>query len=151
MVKSYQGVRRAPEKEVQHIRVADYMTINLTTFHPDDPIGVVVKTFISKKISGAPVLDSDGKLVGIISEGDCLKEIVKGKYNNSPQNNGVVADLMVREVHTIGPDVSVFDAASMFLANRVRRFPVMQNGKLLGQVSQRDVLTAISELKNETW
>jgi len=151
MVKSFQGVRKAPEKERQQVEVSDHMTVKLTTFSPTQSVGEVVRIMIAKRISGGPVLDDTGKLVGVISEGDCLKEMVRGKYSNSPNNSGCVADHMVREVITIGPSVNVLDAADVFLNNKVRRLPVMKDGALLGQISQRDVMTAILTLKNETW
>lgn len=152
MVKSFTGVRKAPEKNVaQALAVRDFMTRQLTTFKPSQSIGEVVKIMINKKISGGPVLDEAGKLVGIISEGDCLKEIVRGRYSHSPNNTGVVADHMVRDVKTIDPDTSVFDAAQLFLNSRVRRFPVLEDDKLIGQISQRDVMRAIDQLKDSTW
>lgn len=151
MVKSFQGVRKTQEKERQRVEVSDHMTVKLCTFKPSQTVGEVVKVMIAKNISGGPVLDETGKLVGIISEGDCLKEMVRGKYSNSPSNSGTVADHMVREVITIGPDVNVLDAANKFLNTKVRRFPVMKDGELLGQISQRDVMRAILTLKNETW
>jgi len=151
MVKSFQGVRKAPEKEIQKVTVAEFMTVKLTTFKPTQTVGEVVKILIDKKLSGGPVTDENGGLIGIISEGDCLKEAVRGKYSNSPNNSGTVADHMVREVITISPDLHVLDAADKFLRSRVRRFPVVKDGVLLGQISQRDVLRAVSGLKNETW
>lgn len=151
MVKSFQGVRKAPEKALQQVEVSDHMTVQLTTFSPSQSVGEVVKIMIDKKISGGPVLDDTGRLVGVISEGDCLKEMVRGKYSNSPNNSGTVADHMVREVITIGPNVNVLDAADVFLNSKVRRLPVMKDGELLGQISQRDVMRAILTLKNETW
>jgi CBS domain-containing protein len=151
MVKSFTGVRRAPKKEIQQIVAADYMTRKLITFHPDQNIGEVFEKLINKNISGGPVLDDCGKVVGIISEGDCLKEIVKGKYNNSPNKAGVVSDHMASDVHTIPPDMPILEVAHRFLELKVRRFPVMEDGKLLGQISQRDVMRAVRELKSETW
>ena len=151
MVKSFTGVRRAPKKEIQQIKAADFMTVKLQTFRPDQHIGEVFKVLIDKNIAGGPVVDSDGRLVGVISEGDCLKEVVRGKYNNSPIKAGIVGDLMVTNVHTIPPDMPILDVAHQFLTLKVRRFPVMENGRLVGQISQRDVMRAVRELKNETW
>jgi CBS domain-containing protein len=151
MVKSFTGVRKAPKKEIQQIKAEDYMTAKLCTFKPDQHIGEVFKILIDKNISGGPVIDDAGNLVGIISEGDCLKEVVRGKYNNSPNKAGVVKDHMVTDVHTILPDTPILDVAHKFLKLKVRRFPVMDQGKLIGQISQRDVMRAITELKTETW
>lgn len=151
MVKSFQGVRKAHSKEIQNVTVSEYMTVRLTTFKPSQTVGEVAAVLISKKLSGGPVTDENGKLVGIISEGDCLKQMVRGKYNNSPNNSGTVADHMVHDVITVSPEMNVLDAADKFLHARVRRFPVVRNGELLGQISQRDVLRAVQSLKNETW
>ncbi len=151
MVKSYTGVRKAPIKEIQQVQVSDFMTQKLITFHPDQAIGEVAQLLISKNISGGPVLDDSGKLIGIISEGDCLKEIVKGEYTNTPHHQGTVRDHMAADVYTIEPDCNILEAASRFLKLKVRRFPVMEDGKLLGQISQRDVMRAVHTLKKQTW
>ncbi len=151
MVKSFTGVRKAPTKELQSVQVCDFMTRQLTTFKPSQSVGEVVKCLIAKKISGGPVVDESGKLVGIISEGDCLKEIVRGQYNNSPNNAGLVSDHMISEVITIDPNMNVFDAAQKFLNSKVRRFPVVKDGVLMGQISQRDILEAIYGLESSNW
>ena len=151
MVKSFTGVRKAPKKEMQLVHAEHFMTAKLVTFHPDQHMGEVFKMLLDKNISGGPVLNDQGKLVGIISEGDCLKEVVRGKYNNSPNIVGTVGDLMARDVHTIPPDMPILEVAHKFLSMKVRRFPVIREGKLIGQISQRDVMRAVRELKNETW
>jgi len=152
MVKSYTGVRKAPpKKEIQQVQVRDYMTEKLVTFTPDQSIGEVVEVLLKKNISGGPVLDSNGNLVGIISEGDCLKEIVKGKYSNVPNDPGLVRHHMVKNVITISPDTNILEAAQRFLELKVRRFPVLKNGQLIGQISQRDVLRAVENLEHATW
>lgn len=151
MVKSYTGVRKAPEKEIQDIQVKDFMSSKLVTFRPDQPIGEVAEILMKKNISGGPVVDQQGKLCGIISEGDCLKQFLKGQYTNSPNHDGNVGDHMVKEVLTTSPETSILEIAQRFLSEKVRRFPVMDNGKLVGQISQRDVLRAVNKLKKSTW
>ena len=99
MVKSFQGVRMAPSKiSDQPILVQDYMTTNLITFKPEDTIDHVITVLTRKRISGAPVVDASGKLVGMISEGDCLKEIIKGQYTNTPKFPASVAEHMTTQV-----------------------------------------------------
>lgn len=151
MVKSYKGVQVEQKKTPQQILVKDYMTQNLFTFKQTDTIDQVVHTLLKENISGGPVVDEDYRLIGIISEGDCLKEVVKGKYTNSPNLRGLVKDHMVKEVITISPEETILEAANKFLSEKVRRFPVMKDGKLLGQISQRDVMRAIESLNAETW
>ncbi len=152
MVKSYRGVAMAPpKKEFQAVRVEDYMTRKLITFHPDQTMDQVIKVLTTKKISGGPVVDENQNLIGIISEGDCLKEVVRGKYTNTPSLSGKVSEHMTRNVKTIDPEMNIFDVAKLFLEAKLRRFPVIRDGKLLGQISQRDVMRACSNLKNSTW
>ncbi len=153
MVKSFQGVRVAtPKKQpVEHLTVRDHMTKRLTTFKPEDSLDQVLEVLAKKKISGAPVLDESGALVGIISEVDCLKEIIKGKYTNTPKFPSKVADHMTKNVITLPPELSLFDAAGKFLELKIRRFPVVQNGQLLGQISLSDLIRAFPKLKQTTW
>ncbi|MEX2511961.1 MAG: CBS domain-containing protein [Cyclobacteriaceae bacterium] len=152
MVKSFQGVREAPvKKSNQPILVQDFMVTNLITFHPDDTIDHVINVMTRKMISGAPVIDSMGKLVGIISEGDCLKEIIKGQYTNTPYFPAAVKEHMTKEVITMSPDITIFDAADRFLSMRLRRFPVIRDGILIGQISVSDIIRAIPKLKASTW
>ncbi|HSI77347.1 MAG TPA: CBS domain-containing protein [Lunatimonas sp.] len=153
MVKSFQGVREAPpnKNETQKVLVRDYMMVNLITFHPEDTIDHVIDVLTKKRISGGPVIDSHGKLVGMISEGDCLKEIIKGQYTNTPKFPAPVFELMTPDVHTMDPDLSIFDAAQKFLTLRIRRFPVVKEGKLIGQISISDIVRAIPKLKASTW
>lgn len=153
MVKSFQGVRKAEPKKtpIPQILVKDHMTTKLVTFHPDDTVGKVMEVLTKSKISGAPVLDSSGALVGIISEVDCLKEIIKGKYTNTPKFPGKVSEYMSTNVLVLSPDLSIFDAASKFLEHKIRRFPVMKDGRLVGQISLSDIVRAFPKLKHTTW
>lgn len=152
MVISYKAAQKKPEKVTdQAILAKDFMTKQLITFSPEQPLHEIIQILINKGISGGPVVDKNGTLIGVISEGDCLKEVVKGKYNNSPQMMGVVQDYMTADPVTVGPNENIFEIARLFLKLRLRRFPVLDNGKLVGQISQRDVMAAIQDLKNETW
>ncbi len=153
MVKSFQGVRVVEPKRapVQNICVKDHMSTHLVTFKSDDTIDQVMEVFAKKKISGAPVLNESGDLVGIISEGDCLREIIKGKYSNTPKFPAKVSEHMTTNVLTLSPDLSLFDAAQKFLELKIRRFPVIKDGELVGQISLSDVIRAFPSLKQTTW
>ena len=153
MVKSFQGVKLSTREVVDlPVSVSDYMSTKLTTFHPDQPIFDVVDTLLKHRISGAPVVNDRKELVGVISEGDCLKEVVRDKYNNYPRLNGLVRDHMATNVKYISPEVNIFEAAQMFLNLRIRRFPVLDhNMKLLGMISQKDIMRAVMGLNTEKW
>ena len=153
MVQSYRGtITKADAKAPpQKVFVADYMSRKLITFSPTQSMFEVVKTLLSKKISGAPVIDKNSQLCGVVSEGDCLKEVVKGQYNNMPNLAGKASEHMTTNVVTISPDMNIFDAADMFLNKRIRRFPVVAEGKLVGQISQKDIMRAVLTMKSATW
>ena len=151
MVMSYRGAEAPKTTESQSLRVEDYMARKLITFNPDQPIHDVVEALMKHRISGAPVVNENGELCGVISEGDCLKEVVKGMYDNHPTLSGLVEEHMAKNVITVSPDLNIFEAAKMFLEKRLRRFPVVKDGKLIGQISQKDVMKAVLNTKSATW
>lgn len=124
---------------------------DLITFSPNDDINKIIDIIIDKKISGAPVLDEGGKLVGIISEKDCLRIIVDQAYHNLPYNSPKVSDYMTKNVKTLSPDSDVVEAATLFLDSPVRRMPVVDNGTLIGQISRRDILRAAKNINPAQW
>jgi len=153
MVQSYRGhiTKESDTKSAQAVSVRDHMSRKLITFKPDQPMYEVVQILLKHGISGAPVMDENGQLCGVISEGDCLKEVVKGKYNNMPNLAGKASDHMTTNVMTIDADMNIFDVAEMFLTKRIRRFPVMDGGRLVGQISQKDIMRAVLQMKSATW
>ncbi|MAC96803.1 MAG: inosine-5-monophosphate dehydrogenase [Flavobacteriales bacterium] len=146
MVKSYQGVRKEEEKDYTPALVKDYMTKQLITFSPKQTVNEVVDVLVYRNISGGPVINEDGQLIGIISEGDCLKEIMRGHYNNDLTMSALVEEVMVKSVITVAANDTVWDVASKFLEMKLRRFPVLNEDKLVGQISQRDIMKAVEEL-----
>ena len=133
--------------------VTNYMVSvgDLITFSPDQTIQDAIDIIIEKRISGAPVLDSNGKLVGMLSEKDCLKIIVDQAYHNLPIESKKVSDYMTADVKTVPPDSDVVAAANQFLHTPIRRMPVVDNGVLKGQISRRDILRAAKNFKATTW
>ncbi|MGE0772034.1 MAG: CBS domain-containing protein [Cyclobacteriaceae bacterium] len=115
---------------------------DLVTVGPDQSINEVIDLILEKRISGAPVLDEARKLVGMISEKDCLKIIVDQAYHNQPMSSPKVSDYMTTNVKTLSPKHDVVDAANEFLSSPIRRMPIVENGVLIGQVSRRDILKA---------
>ena len=151
-IKSFQGSRRMQQEvETSPIKVKDYMTTNLITFQPDQSVEDVIDSLIKNRISGGPVVNNNNELIGIISEGDCIKQISESRYYNMPLNNNSVEKHMVTNVETIDGNMNIFDAASKFLESKRRRFPIVEHGKLIGQISQKDILKAALKLKGHTW
>lgn len=128
------------------------MTTKLITFKPDDSLDHVIHLLIANKISGGPVVNDKNELIGIISETDCIKHISESKYYNMPSDsNNIVAKKMVTTVDIIDKDMNIFDAATKFINSKRRRFPVIENGKLIGQISQKDILKAALSIKGTSW
>ncbi|CAM1368126.1 CBS domain-containing protein [Tenacibaculum xiamenense] len=150
---NFQGKRTAVQKSnSEPILVSDYMTKKVVSFKEEQPIEEVIETLINNRISGGPVVNEKNELIGIISEGDCMKQISESRYYNLPiDKNNTVGKSMVREVETIDGNMNIFDAANKFLESKRRRFPIVENGKLVGQISQKDVLKAAMKLKGNTW
>ncbi|HXG27336.1 MAG TPA: CBS domain-containing protein [Nevskiales bacterium] len=124
--------------------VRDYMTTRLLTFTPDTEIMAAMRQLVTRGHSGAPVVDEDGHVVGMLSEKDCLKVAVLANYEGvSP---GLVRDYMSPSVVSVTPDTSLLEVASRFVDAPFKRFAVVVDGKLVGQISRSDVLRAIDEL-----
>ena len=97
-----------------------------------------INVLLKSKISGACVVDEDRQIKGVLSEKDCLRIFAHGAFNQLP--NAIVADYMSKEVTTVSPEDGLFSVADLFLKHTFRRLPVLDEGKLVGQASRRDVL-----------
>lgn len=153
-IKSFQGARAKTEGKTTSeapILVSDYMTTKLITFEPDQSILEVMEAFAKHHISGGPVVNDAGFLVGIVSEADCLKQISESRYFNQPILDKRVENYMSKDVETIPHDMSIFDAAERFLKNNRRRLPVMQNDLMVGQISRKDIVIAALKLSGVNW
>lgn len=122
----------------------DYMTVKLVTFTPDMDIHHAIDALLKNRISGAPVLDDRGRLVGVLSKKDCLRIAFSASYHQ--ERGGPVSEFMSREVETIDADTVIVEVAERFLNSRYRRFPVMRDDRLVGVISRHDVLRALKDL-----
>ena len=123
--------------------VRECMATNLITLSPDTEITHAMMTLLDAKISGAPVVDEQGQLVGVLSKKDCLKAALNASYYQ--EWGGAVKDYMSTEVETLDGDLDVIQAAEAFLASPYRRFPVIREEILIGQVSRADILSALAK------
>ena len=126
------------------ITVREYMTANLVTFTPDMEILRAISALVEKRISGATVVDERGNVVGMLSEQDCMKVALHAGYYGD--HGGRVSEFMSTEVKTIDADTSILELAELFLKSPYRRYPVMEDNRLVGQISRRDVLRAMEQL-----
>jgi CBS domain-containing protein len=124
------------------IVVDDFMTTHLATAKPSMDLLSLVDLLLIQGISGAPVVDDDGKLIGMISEQDCLRAILVGTYQGDI--GGRVGDVMSNPVETIQIGENIIEVAERMIQTNRRRFPVVDSeGNLRGQISRRDLLRAV--------
>lgn len=131
--------------------VTDFMATKLITFRPETDIREAIRTMLKKKISGAPVLNDKEELIGMLSEVDCLKLLVNGPYDETPSPKDKVGDYMTSVVCTIQSDRTIMDAAYEFVHSGKKRLPVLEKGRLVGQISRVDVLEAIEKMGPKVW
>ena len=125
-------------------RVRDYMAGKLTTFKPDTDVLDAIHELVQQRIAGAPVVNDQGELVGMLSELDCMTVALNAGYYGDW--GGPVSDYMTPDVESVDADMNIIDLAQKFLQTKYRRFPVLRNNRLVGQISRRDVLRALKEL-----
>ena len=124
-------------------RVRDYMATDLTVLRPEIEILHAMKVLLDKQISGAPVVDASGAIIGVLSKKDCLRAALNAAYFQ--EWGSPVSKFMSGDVETLDAEMDLVAAAERFLASQFRRFPVMQDGRLVGQISRADVLRALVE------
>jgi CBS domain-containing protein len=123
--------------------VRDYMSARRMSFAPTMDVLEAIDLLVSENISGAPVIDDRGRLLGFFSEKDCMFLATQVGFHN--ERAGEVADHMTSPAVTVEADSSVFDIAKLFLEKTPRRYPVVEDNRLVGHISRRDVLRAMRE------
>jgi len=117
------------------------MDRHVATLRPETDILDAVGFLLDRKVTGAPVVDKAGKLVGILTEKDCLRLIAEGIDGDLPR--GTVQSIMTPNPETIPPDMDVYYVAGLFLKRPFRRFLVVEDGKLVGAITRFDILRVI--------
>ena len=126
--------------------VKHYMTTRLITLSENMDVYFAIGLLLKNKISGAPVINDEDNLVGILSEKDCLRVFANGSFHNMP--GGAVINFMTKAVATVTPEMDLFMVADIFLKHNYRRMPVVDGKKVIGQISRRDILCAIKDWSN---
>ena len=121
----------------------DFMVVKHPTLKPDTPILTAVDLFLKTGVTGAPVVDQYDRLLGILTEKDCIKLLAKRSYYHE-QPERTVADDMATGIQTIDPETDLQRIVDLFLASSFRQLPVVDtDNRLVGMVSRRDVVGII--------
>jgi CBS domain-containing protein len=152
--------------------VRDVMTRDVATVGPDAKIDAVIHIMVSHHVSGIPVLTETGQIAGIVTEGDLLQRVEtatdRGKHRKRlnfiefllgggkemtqyiRSHSRRVSDLMTENVVTIADDRPLAEVVRLMEENRVRRLPVLQEGRMVGIVSRADLVAALGRKLAET-
>lgn len=127
------------------LNVGDYMTQSIMTFRPEQDVIAAARILAQRGFSGAPVVDDRGNLAGILSDTDCIRAMVK--FGFDPDWRGLVSDFMSPNVETVDIEDSILDVAQRFTEKRFRRYPVMEDNRVVGVISRIDVLRALERIE----
>ena len=130
---------------LQSLLVKDYMIGDLLAFSPSTNLLKAVHKLLEHGLSGAPVIDENNRLVGFISERDCLKAVLDASYFRCEE--GLVRDFMSADVVTVSNDATLIDAIQIFVSTSFSRLPVVEGARLVGQISRHDILRGLEKLR----
>ena len=124
----------------------DIMTSE-ATLSPDMDIYRAMEQLLKRRLTGAPVVDENHMLIGMLTERDCLKVLVGGVVDGL--SGGTVSDYMTSPAESIGPTARLYDIVHIFLTRSYRKLPVVaESGAVIGQVSRRDALLALESMQD---
>ena len=140
------------------MQARDVMTTNVITVGPETDVAETAKRLLENRISALPVVESDGRIVGIVSEGDLMRRTESETHRQPswwrslfllPKRRAIdyvkahgrrAGDVMTREVITVNDDASLEEIAELLERRRIKRVPVMRGGRLVGIVSRANLL-----------
>jgi CBS domain-containing protein len=149
------------------MKAHDVMTWGTITVEPDASVTRAVRLMLQNRISGLPVVDAEGQLVGMVTEGDFLRRGELGTKRQRPRwlefllgpgrlaaeyvhaSGQKVGEVMTPEPKTITPETSLDEVVRLMERHRVKRLPVVQDGKLVGIVSRANLLHALASVARE--
>jgi CBS domain-containing protein len=115
----------------------DIMTRTVATIHPEASAQEAAQLLYQKRISGAPVVDADDNIIGIITEADIISKVNREGLR--------VADIMSHEIIAVGEEAPVNEIAALLTERKIKRVPVVCDGKLVGIVSRADIVHAVAQ------
>ena len=129
---------------LQSVDLSDYMLTDPVCVKATDTVFSAIDIILQERISGVCVVDEDQRLLGILSEMDCLKTILSCTYNDVCNLDNVSA-YMTEAVDAVQRHADLVNVAELMLSNSRRRLPVVENGVLVGMITCRQILKAFSD------
>lgn len=132
---------------MESLKVRDYMTLQAVTFTPSMSLSAALEKVMNSNYLGGPVIDESKKVIGFLSGQDLLDKLIKVSYYC--QDTHIVSDCMSKEVLSVTPETSIIELADMMKVGKPKVYPVIDNGRLVGIITRRDVLRAIGKTIND--
>jgi CBS domain-containing protein len=120
---------------------------NLVKFTPETDLFYAIHSLTRHHLPGAPVVDSRDQLLGMLSEYDCLNAVLTDGYHE--QAGGKVGSYMTTQYQFLSPNDNLLTAAERFIKEHYQMLPVLQEGRLVGQLNQHNILTAIKDFSTD--
>lgn len=127
------------------LTVADCMTPARVAIREMATVTEAVQELLKYHLLGSAVVNTQGELVGYISEQDCLKHLLTDSYYR--EDSAHVADVMRRDVLTVSSDLSIVDLAQTMTGNKPKKYPVVENNRLIGEITRTEVVQALLKLR----
>ncbi|ALM70332.1 TPA: CBS domain-containing protein [Vibrio vulnificus] len=125
------------------LKVKDYMTLQAVTFTVDMSLSAALNKVMKSVVMGGPVINEKEEVIGFLSEQDLLDKLVKASYYC--QDSYTVGECMHSDVLSVSSDMSIIELADMMKVGKPKMYPVVDNKKLVGVITRRDVLKAIGQ------
>ena len=125
------------------------MATDVVTLRPDMDVLQAVFILLEHKISGAPVVDADGALIGMLTERDCMKVALDAAFHQ--QSGGTVADFMASDVVAVPAEEAIIDTVRRFYDGKYLRYPVVDGTGLVGVISRSELMRVIGEYWKVAW
>lgn len=129
----------------QPTRIADCMRRKPLTIGRDANLVEAIETLVDHRLTGVTVVDDRGHPAGVLSELDCIRAVLTAIYNDGDPELALVHEAMTADINSCGPEDNIVEVAQDMLRTRQRRRPVIENGRLVGQVSSSNILWALME------
>lgn len=133
--------------EFLRCKVKDAMTVSPITATPDTPLGTLEQLFEAHDFNGIPVLDKQGRLVGLVTKFDLLKAFILTTDSPAPRYTDIInlpaSSVMTTNPETVSPDLPLSRLLQQLVEMRTKSFPVVENDRLVGIISREDVLKAL--------
>ena len=127
-------------------KVREHMDTHVPSVLPGMPILDAARFLIRHRVTGAPVVDAAGNLVGMLTELDCLNVLTT--EGGDEAQRGTVSQYMTDEVVTIPPDMTISYPTGVFLRSSFRRLTVVEDGKVVGAITRFDILRFMANMLN---